>query len=182
MLINIKDLSPEGLRFEDCINPGQLPDLVALQENEEGRFEGPLTVRLRVTPTAGMVQVEGRITGKATLACSRCLADVDCPLQTTFRLTFTGTLPGEAADSPSDAHELQAEELGLVLIEGDQIDFRAIIQEQVILAIPMQPLCREDCRGLCAHCGANLNDGPCHCRGTDIDPRLAILKTLKLDS
>ena len=75
-----------------------------------------------------------------------------------------------------------AEELGVVLFEGDQIDFRAIIQEQVILAIPMQPICRQDCRGLCARCGANLNDGPCDCRGDDVDPRLAILKTLKFDS
>ena len=182
MKIHITDLSVEGLRLEDRIDPGQLPDLVPLLENEDCRFEGPLTVSLRVTPSAGMFQVEGRITGKAIMACSRCLAAVECPLRNTFRLTFARSIPGEATDSPLEFHELQAEELGVVLFDGDQIDFRDIIQEQVILAIPMQPLCREDCRGLCARCGANLNDDSCDCHGDDVDPRLAILKTLKLDS
>jgi uncharacterized protein len=133
-------------------------------------------------PSVGMFQVEGRITGKVILACSRCLAATECPLRNTFRLTFARRIPGDVADSPPEARELQAEELGGVLFEGDQIDFRDIIQEQVILAIPMQPICRQDCRGLCARCGANMNDGPCDCRVDEVDPRLAILKTLKLDS
>jgi uncharacterized protein len=133
-------------------------------------------------PSVGMFQVEGRITGKVILACSRCLAATECPLRNTFRLTFARRIPGDAADLPPEDRELQAEELGVVLFEGDQIDFRDIIQEQVILTIPMQPICRQDCRGLCARCGANLNDGPCDCRGDEVDPRLAILKNLKFDS
>ena len=68
------------------------------------------------------------------------------------------------------------------VFEGDVIDFRDAVQEQVIMAIPMQPLCREDCRGLCPGCGANLNLEKCRCRPDDVDPRLAILKKLKLDS
>jgi uncharacterized protein len=182
MKIHVATLSAEGLQLEDRIDPGKLPDLAALQQNEDCRFEGPLTVSLRVMPSVGMFQVEGRITGKVILACSRCLAATECPLRNTFRLTFARRIPGDAADSPPEARELQAEELGVVLFEGDQIDFRDIIQEQVILAIPMQPICRQDCRGLCARCGANLNDGPCDCRWDDVDPRLAILKTLKFDS
>ena len=100
-------------------------------------------------------QVEGRITGKVViLACSRCLAATECPLRNTFRLTFARRIPGDAADLPPEDRELQAEELGVVLFEGDQIDFRDIIQEQVILAIPMQPICRQDCRGTVRWSGA----------------------------
>jgi len=182
MQIRVMDLPPEGVQVTDRIDSRQLPDLVALQENDVCVFKGPLTIKLRVRPTAGMFQVEGHIKGTAALTCSRCLALADTSLNTTFRLSFTRTIPGNDTDGPSKPRELQAEELGVVLFEGDTIDFRDVLQEQVILAIPMQPLCRADCRGLCARCGSNLNDGSCDCTGEDVDPRLAILKTLKFDS
>lgn len=182
MQIRVADLPAEGLKVEDRIDPRQLSDLVALQENKACVFKGPLTVRLKVMPTAGMFQVEGHIRGTASLTCGRCLVRVDTPLRSAFKLSFARTIPGDNTDSQPETHELQAEEMGVVLFEGDQIDFRDVLQEQVILCLPMQPLCRPDCRGLCACCGTNLNDGPCDCTGNDIDPRLAILKTLKFDS
>ena len=182
MQIRVTDFPTEGVQVTDRIDPQQLADLAALTENDACVFKGPLTVKLRVTPSAGMFQVEGRIRGTATLPCGRCLANADIPLNCTFRLSFARTIPGSDAESPSETHELQAEELGVVLFEGDEIDFRDIIQEQVIMAIPMQPLCREDCNGLCTRCGANLNEGSCGCTVDEVDPRLAILNKLKLDS
>jgi uncharacterized protein len=182
MQIHVANLSVEGLRLEDRIDPGKLPDLVALQKTEDCRFEGPLTVSLRVMPSVGMYQVEGRITGKVILACSRCLADAECPLRNTFRLTFARRIPGDAADSPPEARELQAEELGVVLFDGDQIDFRDIIQEQVILAIPIKALCRENCKGLCASCGHDLNEGDCGCGRQPTNDKFAVLKNLKLQT
>ena len=182
MQIRVTDLPAEGLKVVDHIDPRQLSGLVALQENDACVFKGPVTVTLRVLPTAGMFQVDGHIRGTASLICGRCLAPVDTPLNSTFRLSFARTIPGDDTEASSETRELQAEELGVVLFEGDDIDFRDVIQEQVIMAIPMQPLCRTECRGLCARCGANLNDGPCDCSQNDVDPRLAILKTLKFDS
>lgn len=182
MQIRVTDLPAEGVQVTDRIDPRQLPGLVALEENDTCVFKGPLTVRLRVIPNAGMFQAEGHIRGTASLTCSRCLALADTPLNNAFMLSFARTIPGDDTDSRSETHELQAEELGVVLFEGDDIDFRDVLQEQVIMAIPMQPLCRTDCRGLCVRCGTNLNDGSCGCTGEDIDPRLAILKTLKFDS
>ena len=182
MQIRVTDLPAEGLQVTDHIDPLQLADLVALQESDACVFKGPLTVKLRVIPSAGMFLVEGHIQGTASLRCGRCLASADTPLSSTFRLSFARTIPGGDTDSPIEMRELQSEELGVVLFEGDEIDFRDVLQEQVIMAIPMQPLCRAECSGLCARCGANLNDGPCGCTGNDVDPRLAILKTLKLNS
>ena len=182
MRIRVSDLTAEGVLIEDHLDPAQLKDLATLQESEGFIFKGLLDVRLQVKPAAGMVEAEGRIVGTAVLGCSRCLASTPYPLGSVFRLTFTRAIPGDPRESSAEPHELQADELGLVLFEGDEIDFRDVIQEQVIMAIPMQPLCREDCRGLCARCGANLNEGPCSCSANGIDPRLAILKNIKLDS
>lgn len=182
MQIRVTALPAEGVLIEDKLDPTQFEDLMELQAGDACSFQDLLAVSLRVIPTVGMFQVEGHVAGRACLACSRCLAPAECRLDSSFRLTFSRVVPGDAADAPTEPHELQAQELGLVLFEGDELDFREVIQEQVIMAIPMQPLCREDCRGLCAGCGANLNDGPCGCTGDDVDPRLAVLKNLKLDS
>jgi len=181
MRIHIGNIVPEGILIAEDLDPKELKDLQALQANESCTFQGMLTVRLRITPTAGMFQVAGHLDAKALLPCSRCLAPVQWPLRTSFRLTFARRPPGAAGEAPTESRELEAEELGMVLFEGDEIDFRDAIQEQVIMALPMQPVCRADCQGLCPHCGANLNDEACRCPGDDIDPRLAVLKKLKLD-
>lgn len=182
MRMRVSDLTAEGVLVEENLDPFQLKDIAALQASEGCAFQGALAVKLRVKPTADMVQVEGQINGAATLTCSRCLAPTQWPLRTSFRLTYARTLFGGGTEYQEETHELEAEELGVVLFEGDEIDFRDAIQEQVIMALPMQPLCQEACRGLCPTCGANLNEGPCGCSGKKIDPRLAALKDLKLDS
>ena len=147
MRLDIRDITAEGVRIRENLAPEQLKDLDALLSGQSCTFQGALAVTLQVTPTAGMVQVAGRIDGSAVLACSRCLAPVQWPLNAAFNLTFTRCLPGDDQDAPPESRELEAEELGVVLFEGDAIDFRDVIQEQVIMALPMQPLCREDCRG-----------------------------------
>ncbi len=182
MQIRIADCPPEGLHMEDRLDPGSLKDLAALQESERCLFKGPLSVALTVTPTAEMFAVEGRIRGEVTLACSRCLAPAECPIKISFKLTFSRGIPGDEPDAPSETRQLQSEEMGVVLFEGDEIDFRNVIQEQVIMAIPMRPLCREDCQGLCPRCGADLNHETCDCQKKEVDPRLAVLKKFKFDA
>jgi uncharacterized protein len=181
MQIRIADCPPEGLHMQDRLDPGGLKDLAALQESESCQFNGPLSVALTVTPTAGMFAVEGRIRGRVTLACSRCLAPAECPIKSFFKLTFSRRIPADEPDAPSETRQLQSEEMGVVLFEGDAIDFRDVIQEQVIMTIPMRPLCREDCRGLCPRCGTDLNHEACDCDRKEVDPRLAALKQLKFD-
>ena len=180
MRIHVADLPAEGVLIEERLDPLHLKDLAALQENQACTFRGPLAARLRVAPGIDMVHVEGRIEGNARMACSRCLAPAEVPLDISFKLTFARSAPGGAEDSDPEGKELQTEDLGLVPFEGETIDFRDAVQEQVILAIPMQVRCREDCRGLCAGCGVNLNTETCRCARDEVDPRLAILKKLKL--
>jgi len=75
--------------------------------------------------------------------------------------------------------EVAEEDLDTSVYRDDQIDLNEVLREQFYLALPMKPLCREDCAGLCPQCGTNRNTGTCSCATEDVDPRLAPLRGLK---
>ncbi|MGD8243283.1 MAG: DUF177 domain-containing protein [Desulfobacterales bacterium] len=179
MRIRISDMPAAGLSLADSLEAEELPQLSALTREGACRLASPVEVKLHITPVAGMVRVEGKLRTEAGLTCSRCLADFTAALTSHFHVNYTRELPG-GEDALHEARELNAEEMGLVPFEGEEIDFRDMLQEQIILAIPMQPLCRADCQGLCSHCGTDLNRETCSCRAETVDPRLAALKKLKL--
>jgi uncharacterized protein len=78
-------------------------------------------------------------------------------------------------------HEVAADELDMDFYTGDELDIQTLINEQIVLALPMKPLCREECRGLCPECGTNFNIASCECRPAWVDPRLAVLDQLRKD-
>jgi uncharacterized protein len=86
-------------------------------------------------------------------------------------------LPSSAVRIEAE-HEMDDEDLETSYYRDDQIDLSELLREQFYLALPMKPLCRDDCRGLCPECGINLNAGTCTCAPTWEDPRLAALKEL----
>ena len=179
MRIRISDMPPAGMRLADTLAVAELPQLSDLTRQGAYRFKAPVQVTLFIAPVAGMFRVEGKLRTTAGLSCSRCLVDFESALASHFHVTYTRELPdGEAA--AGEERELRAEEMGLASFDGEEIDFRDMLQEQIILAIPMQPICRDDCQGLCPHCGTDLNRGHCDCRQENVDPRLAVLKNLKL--
>jgi uncharacterized protein len=75
--------------------------------------------------------------------------------------------------------ELTTDDVGFIFFQGEVIDTHQAIQEEVLAAVPLKPLCNSTCMGLCRRCGADLNEGPCGCEKDDIDLRLAILKNLR---
>jgi uncharacterized protein len=75
-------------------------------------------------------------------------------------------------------HEIRDDDLTIEFYRDETIDVGALVREQCYLALPMKPLCRPDCQGLCPQCGANLNETTCSCDQTWVDPRLAVLKAL----
>jgi len=76
--------------------------------------------------------------------------------------------------------ELTAEELEMSYYHGDFIDLAPMICEQIVLQAPMRVLCTDDCKGLCPHCGINLNSGSCNCHSDVVDDRLAVLKNFRI--
>lgn len=120
------------------------------------------------------VFIDGTVSTIAELACCRCLEMIRLPLRSSFKYTFV--------PSPSrcrDEVELKAADLDFAYYDEDVIDLDTVIFEQILLQIPIKPLCRESCKGLCPHCGVNLNMTVCHCRDEVLDERLAVLKKFK---
>jgi uncharacterized protein len=120
------------------------------------------------------VFIEGSVATAVDVPCCRCLEMIRLPLRSSFKYTF--------APPPSrsqDEVELNAADLDFAYYEGDVIDLDTVILEQILLQIPIKPLCAESCRGLCPHCGINRNKTSCDCRGEVLDERLAVLKQFK---
>jgi uncharacterized protein len=178
MRIHVADIPEEGTVLEMDTPSHNFPELKQLEADGECRFESDIHVRLEIRKVAGIVEVEGRIETKTSATCSRCLAAFETPLRHHFAVDFLSQLPEPDAGQTEIA--LSAEDLGLIYYTGDTIDFHDAIQEQVILSLPLRPLCREDCKGLCHTCGGNLNEKECGCGHSGaIDPRFAVLKNLK---
>jgi len=106
---------------------------------------------------------EGRVRTEVRVTCRRCLAPVTAEVADEVRLLFT---EDEDNDDPSAV---------IIPPRATEIELAEVIREALILAVPEYPLCRDDCRGLCPRCGADLNDGPCGCR-PEADPRWAALQ------
>jgi uncharacterized protein len=110
------------------------------------------------------------------LDCVRCLEPFRLDLEEALDLLFLP--PSANAGSNKEEHELKDEDLAVSFYRDDEIDLSLLIREQLYLALPMKPICRADCAGLCPACGANLNLTRCDCARETVDPRLASLRAL----
>ncbi len=138
-------------------------------------LEEDVQVFLKASRFGDKVLVDGRATSMASLVCSRCLEKISFPVKTIFNVEY---IPyREFAEA--DEHELTRKGLDIGFYRDDEIDIRGLVREQMLLAVPMKPLCKLDCRGICPKCGNNLNEVSCECKTEEIDPRLAPLKKIK---
>ncbi len=138
------------------------------------RLEGtgkPLEAVFTVLPQNRGMLIAGRLTGVVATPCDRCAEDALIAVDSSFELFEELPAPGEEVLEP-----------GLLRRRGKLIELNvgSLLWEQLLLAMPVKPLCREDCLGLCPKCGKNRNLGPCDCVPDEGDPRLAVLKTLKV--
>jgi uncharacterized protein len=111
-----------------------------------------------------------------TLACNRCLKPLTLPTESDVELAIVAAGRHERSGGE---HALHEGEMGVLVVEGPTLETKPILLEQMQLSIPMKPLCRPDCRGLCPECGADLNAGACGCTHHETDPRWAALAALK---
>jgi uncharacterized protein len=118
--------------------------------------------------------LSGRLQARLQMSCGRCLEPFTLPIDAQVDLTYVPH-PEQAAD---DEVELSQDDLTTAFYRDQTLDLADMVREQFYLALPMRPLCREDCKGLCPQCGTNLNQGTCACDVRWEDPRLASLRTL----
>lgn len=121
----------------------------------------PVDVALRLDGTEEGVWASGTLSGRAELVCARCLKPFEAGFGVEVGELFASD-PGEEDD--------------YAVTEPGEIDLVPMIRDAVLLALPFSPLCREDCRGLCARCGGDRNLGECTCPEVEIDPRWAGLE------
>jgi uncharacterized protein len=139
-------------------------------------YEFPVAADVRVNYYRAGQEIffQGHISGGVIGHCARCLEEYPFRLDKDFFLMLV-----PRAELPPEV-ELTDEEPDLSFYEGDHIDLSPLVREQIILALPTRPLCREDCKGLCSSCGVNLNVQACTCATRIGDPRLAVLRNLKV--
>jgi uncharacterized protein len=111
------------------------------------------------------------------MACARCLEPVIEEVTRDFDLYYR---PMQSI-SREEEFRLKLDDTEIAFFEGDGLFLTDVLAEQVLLAIPMKIICRSDCKGLCPHCGANLNSDECRCESHSGDPRMAPLARLKQD-
>jgi uncharacterized protein len=141
---------------------GRLPDLAMLGTAVAPDTDVDITVGLEAIPEG--VVADGRISAPWRAECRRCLTDVSGRVDVEFRELF------EPHPREGETYPLQHED----------VDLDPLIREALALALPLTPLCRADCQGICPTCGADLNEGPCGCPPAGRDPRWAALDDLHL--
>jgi DUF177 domain-containing protein len=114
------------------------------------------------------VEFRGRVEAVVSLTCSRCLTAYKLPIESECHRIFRAGPLGK----PESEHDLAEEDSALTPFDGSRIDLEEIALEQIYLAVPLKPLCRESCRGLCPRCGAERNTSPCGCpeQGQESEP------------
>lgn len=163
MQINISSIPEDGLQKEL-----ELP--VKVNDHQDTAH-----VFIKISRLGKMIFAEGTVKISATLTCSRCLNDFSYPLDLTFSEEYT---PAEISNEEKE-YELTEEELNIGFFSDEKIDIAELITEQILLAVPMKPLCSSECPGLCPVCGKDLKEGACNCKRDKVDPRLAPLELLK---
>ena len=180
MKIFVDKIPDEGLSLDFEEGTELFPVLKEIEKTDECKISDPVRTHLKVRKITGMIEVKGRVEMSARFSCRRCLTEFELPLKRRFQLFYTDKLPEVEETDTEDGVELTAEDMGLILYKVKEIYLREAIQEQLVMAFPAWPLCREDCKGLCLKCGADLNQGDCGCDRTPGDDRFAVLKNLKL--
>ena len=127
---------------------------------------------LRLEAVMEGVLVSGTATAALDGECVRCLEPISDDVEVTFQELFVYT---DRHDAPAD----EAEDDGVSRLEGDLLDLEPLLRDAVVLALPFQPLCEDDCPGLCTECGARLADDPDHAHDAPVDPRWAGLVALQ---
>jgi uncharacterized protein len=152
MAMKINDIPPEGLTME----LKQKLDLF-----DTGTASTVFAASLVIRPTgAGAFHIKGRVQADPELECSRCLKAFTYHVDTELDITLA---PEKVLGMAAPEHELDRSELDVDFYQGEELEPLDLVKEQVLITVPMVPLHRPDCKGLCPVCGTDLNETDCGC-------------------
>jgi len=177
--VNVSELLADGGGVRRLAFAESLP-----APGEDVTLAEPVAGEIVLTGGIGGIALRGRVRTIASCVCGACLRRFSLPLAVDVSEDFG---PRAAAAEPEPAlhgdpaaerveRELSAGDFLVPVKAGDVIDVTEVVRQQLVLALPIAPRCRDECRGLCPRCGADLNDGPCGCDPREVDPRLDALR------
>jgi uncharacterized protein len=173
--INLKTIPETGLKVAIDLGPEWF--VRWHEEDPDLDFAGArITGVVHLSKHGHDILVRGSLSGQLELACGRCLEPFAAPAAIDFDLLLVPA----PANATATAEELSPDDLDLDYYTGETIDLESIVREQIILMLPLKPLCEESCKGLCPHCGANLNRETCRCSTNAVDSPFARLAKLKI--
>ncbi len=174
MFLSVKEMELRKVRFDETFQPGQI-DFSGedLTQNTPLRVTGSAEL---LAHSEGELRIQGQYTVEVAAQCDRCLGSARFPLEARFDL-FYRPMSFIARD---EEVEIDAGEAEIGFYEHGGIELEDLLREQVLLALPMQRICSEDCKGICPVCGKNRNEAQCACRIENIDDRWGALRKLEL--
>ena len=134
----------------------------------------PVAVQGRIRRKPGEVELSGELHTRVAIPCSRCLKVVELPIEVNFVERFATTVAWRSEEQ----HELSQDDLNLGVVD-EAIDLEDLVKEEIVLALPGQVLCDENCKGICPNCGADRNAADCKCETRQVDARWEKLKDLR---
>jgi len=178
MFIDIHDLEHHPIDFKEEIRPGVLDLGEDLRQVEVLRTAGRAQL---VEEQHGKhlvvkdIRLDGDLATRVEIACARCLEPVVQDVQHKFDLLYRP----QGADAGREELSVTTAEAEVSYYQGDGLHLEDVLQEQLLLALPLRAICRDDCKGLCPHCGKNLNVEQCACAEPLEDPRWSALKDIR---
>ncbi|HEV8117297.1 MAG TPA: DUF177 domain-containing protein [Thermoanaerobaculia bacterium] len=167
--ISLEAAAEEPVAFDfELTVPAKALDREPLLEVSDVLFAG------EVSPIEAGYALSGDLSWSGKLECSRCLAAYPFATDENFSLVLYKRAAGDPAE-----RQLDKDDLDVYFFDEPELSVLPIVEERIQMAVPMKPLCKEDCLGLCPTCGEDLNQGNCECREETIDPRWEALSKLK---
>jgi uncharacterized protein len=171
MFFHVRDLELRPARFEVNFAPGII-EFLDPKLHQTGDLKAAGKVEL-VTGALGEIRVKGHVSVPMEADCDRCLESARFPIDSDFELYYRPVAEGYGEEVAIDQSEL---EMGFY--EGDGIALEDVLREYVLLALPMQRVCNEFCKGICPVCGQNRNQKDCGCQAEAVDDRWEALKNI----
>lgn len=173
MYIALKDLAIQPFVISEVLEPGCI-DL----RSADFRQKGPLIVEAVASLVSEEVRLKGTLEVLVETACSRCLEPMQIAVKKAFDL-FYRSHKSTAPLKRDEEIELKRFDLDVGFYVGTGLELNDTLREQILIEMPMKPICHSGCLGLCPHCGANRNFSPCECEEQEFDPRWSGLNAVR---
>jgi uncharacterized protein len=175
MLLSIKEMEVRKLPFAETLPPGEI-DFSGSAARQIGPLVAQGTAEL-LEDSGEQVRVKGHVKTRLETDCDRCLGQAGFDIDKPFDLFYK---PIQTMDGAADEVAIDTEETEIGFYQLPGLVLEDILREQVLLQLPMQRVCSEDCKGICPLCGANRNETECHCEAHPGDDRWSALKDIHI--